>query len=169
MILHNCDWKIHPRYDNILVSNTGRVLSYKKGKHVELKQSDNGLGYLRVGVGHGNPQYVHRLVAETYIPNEDPNKTQINHKDGDKKNNNISNLEWCTPSDNDRHAFDTGLKKNKGTPIQIVETGEIFESQADCAKAINGKQSNIAHCLLGSRKTHRGYHFQYVNGGDNVD
>lgn len=166
-LMFECDWKKYPADSDILVSDSGRILSFKRDKCVELKQSDNGSGYLRVGVGHGNPLYVHRIVAETFVKNPDPDtKTQVNHVDGDKANNSVSNLEWCTPSENDLHAFNTGLKKpTPGKAVRIVETGETFESQAECARSINGIQGNIAQCLSGKRKTHRGYHFKYVDGG----
>lgn len=161
--LFESDWKPYPKDQDILVSNDGRVLSYKKGKHVELTPNNNGLGYLRVGVGHGNPVYIHRLVAETYIPNSDPNKNQVNHIDGNKQNNSVSNLEWCTASENDKHAFSKGLKKpSPGKRIKIVETGEEFESIAECARSINGIQGNVSLCLGKKRPTHRGYHFEYV-------
>lgn len=157
------NWKPHPLQNDILVSDDGRILSYKKGTHVELKQSDNGCGYYRVGVGHGNPMYVHRLVAETYIENPEPEvRTQVNHKDGNKKNNTISNLEWVSPSENNFHAFSSGLKHSAGTKVRIIETDEIFDSEAECARSINGIQGNISQCLSGKRNTHRGYHFEYV-------
>lgn len=157
------DWKQHPTQKDILVSDDGRILSYKKGEYKELKQSDNGCGYYRVGVGHGNPMYVHRLVAETYIENPEPEvRTQVNHKDGNKKNNTISNLEWVSPSENNLHAFSSGLKHSYGTKIRIVETGEIFDSEAECARKIDGIQGNIAQCLSKKRKTHRGYHFERI-------
>lgn len=167
--LFDCDWKKHPLHKDILISNDGRVLSYKSGRWKELRPNDNGLGYLRVGIGHGNPCYVHRLVAETYIPNDNPAiKTQINHKDGNKKNNRSNNLEWCTPSENDIHAFKLGLKEIKGTPIRIIETGKVFKSQKECAKSINGIQANISLCLKRKRHTHRGYHFEYERNDENV-
>lgn len=157
------DWKPSKKDPDILVSDSGRVLSYKRGSWRELKQSDNGSGYLRVGIGHENPQYVHRLVAETFIDNPNPSeKTDVNHIDGNKHNNSASNLEWCTKSENEKHAHRTGLKKAQGRPVRIVETGEIFESQAECARAIGGIQGNIALCLTNRRHTHRGYHFEYV-------
>lgn len=158
------NWRLHPFQKDILVSDDGRVISYKKGTHRELKQSNNGLGYLRVGVGHGNPVYVHRLVAETYVPNPSPElKTQVNHKDGNKQNNSASNLEWLSPSENDIHAFSVGLKCSKGRKIRIVETGQVFDSEAECARHINGIQGNIALCLSKRRHTHRGFHYEYVD------
>lgn len=161
--IYTCDWKCNDKYPDILISSTGRIMSYKSGKWNELKVNDNGSGYLRVGIGHENPKYVHRLVAETYLENPDSDvKTQVNHKDGNKYNNCVSNLEWCTPSENEKHAFAIGIKKSKGRKIRIVETGDEYESERECARSIDGIQGNIALCLTGKRHTHRGYHFEYV-------
>jgi hypothetical protein len=161
------DWYEHPRYPGILVSDSGVVLSNLSGREwIELKQSDNGSGYLRVGIGHGNPQYVHRLVAEVFVFNPRPDiKVEVNHLDGDKHNNYAENLEWVTEAENWEHAMSTGLRSRpKGRAVRIIETGEVFPSIAECARSINGIQGNIAWCLLGTRQTHRGYHFEYAEG-----
>ena len=60
------------------------------------------------------------------------------------------------------------LKKNKGRSIRIVETGETFESEAECARKIGGIQGNIHYCLSGKRHTHHGYHFEFVKEGERV-
>ena len=149
-------WREWPQDPRIMVSNKGNVVSCKRGGWYPLKVSHTNSGYQQVSAGR-----IHRLVADTWIPN--PNHyEQVNHNNGDKDDNRVENLEWVTPSRNIRHAYQTGLKKVKGTPIRIPETGEVFESQRECARRIGGTQGNIMKCLAGKRSTHRGYHFEYV-------
>lgn len=77
-----------------------------------LATCDNGRGYKQVFVFVRNKRYmryVHRLVAECFVPNPD-NAPEVNHKDGDKGNNSFDNLEWCTRSENQRHAIRMGLR-----------------------------------------------------------
>lgn len=157
--LTECDWKEHPYESDIVVSTNGRVLSYKSGKQHELKPSDNGRGYLSVSVGLRNPRYIHDLVAETYIPNP-YGYSEVNHIDGNKQNNCVDNLEWSTRHDNLMHACEMGLV-NSQKPIRIVETGEVFRSQNECARYIGGSASGIHDCRSGRHETHRGYHFEF--------
>lgn len=91
------------------VTKDGRVMNMISGKWLTI--CDNGNGYKQVFVCVKNKRYmryVHRIVAECYLPNTN-NLPEVNHKDGDKANNNADNLEWCTRSDNARHAYRTGL------------------------------------------------------------
>lgn len=90
------------------VSNFGNVKVFSAKTNIELnrKPQDNGCGYLKIAW-----KYVHRMVAETFLDKED-GKDFVNHKDGNKKNNHVNNLEWCTRSENMQHAFENGLANN---------------------------------------------------------
>ena len=151
-------WREWPRDPRIMVSNMGYVVSCKRGEPYPLKVYYNNSGYQMVNVSRP-PQYVHRLVAETWIPNPNHHE-QVNHINGDKTDNRVENLEWVTHSENMRHAYRTGLKKT--TPIRIVETGEVFESISECAKQIGRSRRAIQYCLAGEQSTCHGYHFEYV-------
>lgn len=155
-------WKEWPQDPRIMVSNTGNVISYKRGAPYPLKVYHTNSGYQRVGAVSGW-YLVHRLVAETWIDNPNPNYyTQVNHINGDKDDNRVENLEWVTQSENMRHAYRTGLTEGRRTPIRIVETGEVFESLSECARQIGCAPQNISNCLGGRQSTCRGYHVEYT-------
>lgn len=100
--------------DNYEVSNLGRVRHIKK-RWRELKPTINSHGYQRVLLyldGKCKTIKVHKLVALMFIPNPN-NLPVINHKDGNKLNNEVANLEWVTYSENNQHAYDTGLRSKK--------------------------------------------------------
>lgn len=140
-----------------MVTANGKILNAKTG--VELTQFVNPCGYMVVGLTKNcqtKQTRVHRIVAEAFIPNI-YKKPQVNHLNGNKKDNHVWNLEWCDNSENMIHAYQTGLRK--GHHVQIVETGETFRSAREAAKRINGSVGNIYACLTGKRKSHKGYHF----------
>lgn len=87
---------------------------------------------------------VHRLVAETFIPNIN-NKPQVNHKDGNKQNNNVTNLEWCTQAENNQHAWNTGLSK---AYIRIGDknpNSKLSPTDVQAIKLLLTKFSNVAY------------------------
>ena len=93
---------------NYIVYTDGRVWSNFTNK---FKTAVNSRGYLAVNLS-GKLIKVHRLVAESFIPNTE-NKPQVNHIDGNKHNNDVSNLQWVTASENGKHAYANGLSKKE--------------------------------------------------------
>ena len=159
-------------YPNYAISNKNNlVLNIKTGR--VLKPCKDNHGYLMVVI-HNNGKRktfkVHRLVAEHFIDNPD-NKRCVNHKDGNKLNNDAPNLEWVTDSENMQHAHDTGLNKGtinckvKSKPVQgtCIKTGKIvkFPSTAE-AQRQGFSQVCVSNCCNGKVKTHKKYTWKYI-------
>ena len=161
------------------VSNLGRILSlnYRKTGKVELKNpTEMPNGYLRVNL-HKNGEYkqcyVHRLIAETFLPNPE-NKPEVNHIDEDKTNNFVGtpendykdgNLEWKSHRDNLNHGtHNERMAKTKSKPVlQLSLDGELireYPSVAECGR--NGfNRGHVAACCRGEEKTHKGFRWKY--------
>lgn len=164
-------------FPNYEVSNTGIVRNKKFNK--EKTPGTDKRGYLKVDLYKDckrSTRKIHRLVADAFLP-KDPKRDDINHKDGNKRNNNLFNLERCTKSENMQHAFANNLvntkdrkpsygmlgKKNPNGGAQkavtVVETGKTYKSLVDCARDLNIRDKGISDCLKGRQKSHKGYHF----------
>ena len=106
------NWRFIKENNDYMVSDHGRIMSLKKPQKKILSSSLLHNGYEAIYIyqkGIHAARYVHRLVAETFIPN--PKKLpQVNHLDGNTLNNHVSNLEWCDAYDNLMHAIRTGLR-----------------------------------------------------------
>lgn len=144
------------------INNLGDIFSIKKNKILKI---DNSIGYSRITLHkHGKSKkfLVHRLLAIAFILNNE-NKKCINHKDGNKLNNRLDNLEWCTYTENNQHAIDVGLravklgeesphhKLNKKTVIEIRHQLDKGLSQRKIAKLFNISQSAVQ--MINVKKT----------------
>ncbi|ATC61752.1 NUMOD4 motif-containing HNH endonuclease [Pseudolactococcus raffinolactis] len=134
------------------VSNCGRIRTVENRPYMEQQydldlykqhflspsKSPNGYRHITFCVnGIKKTKSIHRIVAEAFLPNHS-DKPEVNHIDGNKENNHVENLEWCTASDNQRHAFRTGLQFNgrsRKIGLENLETGERlnFNSQKEAS------------------------------------
>ena len=129
-------------------SRTGRILKQSRNKKT---------GYCTVMLnkdGKGKTFYVHRLVATMFIPNAN-NYSDVNHKNENKQNNSVNNLEWLPHKQN--------VKYSQARKVRCIETGQVFDSCGDAAKWCGLKNhTSIIQCCQGVYKTTGGYHWEYV-------
>ena len=166
-------WKDVVGYEGLYqVSNLGRVksLTRKNVKQDRLLTPTNNNGYYCVSLLKNKKRkfcLIHRLVAKTFVENPD-NKKEVNHIDGNKKNNRANNLEWCTPSENIIHAYKEKLKKPVCLNKQIKQLDmegnliKIWSSVKEAGEHFNTSPTNITKCLTGKQKTAKGYKWLFV-------
>lgn len=164
-------WKKTSINDAISVSNMGNVRNDKTST-VYKQNLKNGYMYVTLKTINGTEikecgQRIHRLVAEAFISNDDPkNKNQVNHKDGDKTNNKVDNLEWISQSENLKHAAKTGLLKSQARKIhQLDKDGKIiktYDSISQASKATGIDDGTICKVCKGTgHKSAGGYVWKY--------
>lgn len=191
-------WKNIGDFGNYSISNLGNVKNNKNGNFK--KPTPNEKGYMRVFFKKNNrkyTKYVHRLVAQAFIPNPQ-NKPTVNHEDGNKTNNVVSNLTWATHREQVQHAVKNRLiKKGKESPVygrkMSKETRKKMKIKRNLNKAFFNKSINqyelngayiktwecindairfynnkaIEFCCKGRRKSASGYQWRFYNDSTN--
>jgi hypothetical protein len=144
-----------------------------KGKILAIRMPKNKYPYVHLSKnGKITTKKIHRLVAENFILNP-LNKKEVNHIDGNKLNNKVNNLEWCTSSENKKHAFSTGLRLNEFGEKSHNFKGKIqvLDKENNIIKILCGdreiKAFGLTSCgvhavLTGRYKTHRSYYFRRI-------
>lgn len=164
-------WKDVVGYEGLYkVSNTGLVKSiYWYGKYREalLKQWPLKAGYMNVALYKNRERkqmLTHRVVAEAFLPNPE-HFAQVNHIDGNKKNNYVENLEWCSGKSNMQHALTNGLCQIKKKVCQFSLDGNHvrdWDSATSAANYYHCSRQCIAACARGLKKSVKGYIWKYA-------
>ena len=152
-------------FDNYGISNLGNIKNIKNGNLLTPYLNKNGyLTYTFCQNGIKKTFRIHRLVALHFIPNPN-NLPYVNHIDGDKTNNRVENLEWCTAKENDNHARETDLK-NQEKPViaENIETKETmtFKSVTEAGAILGINKGTISKVLNGKRNQTHGYKFYFI-------
>lgn len=150
-------------------ASTAKV-TWKPLKHV----LDKGVGYYLVsliryeddGSSVKRNKFIHRLLCEAFLPNPD-GKKHVNHKDGDKTNNDLSNLEWATEKENSQHAVDNGLTTYEHCEAPVVQMDDDFsviaefKSITEAMKATGVQGANISKVVRKLRPKAGGFRWKY--------
>lgn len=164
-------WKPIPGYEaNYEVSDNGEFRRIKDSRTLKVFITEAGYGRVFLYKNSVRKSFLaHRLVAETFLGEPPASDSQVNHKDGQKLNNAVDNLEWCTASENMKHSFGIGLRENNKAKLleknhkevnQYTMQGDLVKtwfSLSDAARSLNLSVSNICNCCKGRIKSTGGY------------
>ena len=147
-------------FPGYFITEEGQVWSNYSNKF--LHPTSNSRGYLTVTLTGHKTRTIHRLVAEAFIPNPN-NLPYVNHKDENKTNNSVTNLEWCTAQYN--RNYGQAPKKyaiKRGFPVLCIETQQIYYSIREAGRQTGIDFSSIYKVCCGKQNTAGNYHWQYV-------
>lgn len=173
--LDNEIWKDIKNYEGMYqISNYGRVKSFRVDKTGRLMSIHNVKGYCSIGFTVNKIKkdfYIHRLVLETFQPIDNMNLFDVNHKDEDKTNNKLDNLEWLSHKDNINYGNRneiaakkmSGKNNSKSKKIRCIETGIVYDAMREAERILNIPSTHICQACKHPKRTAGGFHWEYVN------
>lgn len=161
--------------DREVITSNGNIMHYK-GKMLKLRQK-NGYSYALLCNKKEQTMRVHRLVAMAFIPT-DNDSMQVNHKNGNKSDNRVENLEWCTASENQKHSYHTlnrkrssawkGIKGDKhpiSKRVIDISNGMVYSSIKECALRNNINRRTLNNMLSGHRTNKTTFRYESDSSG----
>jgi hypothetical protein len=175
--LQQIEWRKIPEYEKYFASNTGLVKNSTTNKLLSKNRIINSYKcatlYYKSDDGKLKPKTIsiHRIVALTFIPNDDPTKTVVNHIDSNRLNNHVFNLEWVTIGENVRHGFTHGNHRATKRSVQKCDEKfnviEEFESITDAGNKMGISASWISSVCKGKRQHAGGFRWKFTNENPN--
>lgn len=159
------EWRQSKDMKNYEVSNEGRVRNSKTGRIMRTHFNEKGYEVLALrDGGRQHSKRVHRLVAEAFNDRSDEG-LEVTHRDKNRANNRLDNLEWKTRADILKQTYEEGRRQtHRMKKIMCVETGEEYDSIADCSDDMKINRQSISRCVNNPVLTTReGYHFRPVD------
>lgn len=168
-IFNDTEFKIIPYASNYKIGNNGTLININTNKIIKPISVSHGYLLYHLSInGKRINKLVHRLVAEIFIENIN-NLPEVDHIDGNILNNNVSNLKWCTRTENNNNPIhkenlSNSNNKNKKTIYKLDLNGNIleeFSSIKECARITGYSRGNIWKCLNNNNYTYKGFKWQY--------
>ena len=162
------EWVTVKHFNKNEASSNGNIRNSKTGRILKNKKNHNGNDICTLRDNHSIQRSVrvHRIIADSFYDGEHDG-LDVNHIDGNKSNNNISNLEFCTRKENIAHSLRNGLSRTndygkRRIKVHVLENDTIYNSINECGRCLGIDPSLISQYLRGEIKNCYGYHFEAV-------